>query len=442
MPVAIRVFSRRVRDSLWFIPSVMLIGSIFLALGLIEVDSRIDGEWLSAYPRVFGLGAEGSRGMLTAIAGSMLTVVALTFAMTLNTMTQASGQFTPRIFRNFMNDRSNQFVLGYFISVFAFCLVVLRTVRGGGDELKFVPSLAVLTGLSLALGGTLCLIFFIHHVANSLQINTILATITDETIATVGRLFPEKIGRPSSKDPGIDLSAIDSQDWKKVPASESGYIQNVDAEGLLKFADKNDLLIRMERQIGHFVAKGSTILSKTSGKKTSHITQASDDRENDKSENIALDDFFVIHRNRTIEQDVGFGIRQIVDIALRALSPGINDTTTAIYCIDRLGEIVGEIANRKMPSKLQIGANGGFLLVRAPDFKSYVHVAFDQIRIAGKANIAILIQLFQTLAFVSEQTDNSDYQTILGEQMSLVSAFAEQTLGSEYEKQKFIEECS
>ncbi len=118
------------RASLWFVPGVLIIVSIALALGLIEIDSTVKAEWVEDYPRLFGLGSDGARGMLTAIAGSMLTVAALAFSLTLNAVTQASAQFTPRIFRNFMRDRANQFVLGYFVSVFVFCLIVLRTIRG------------------------------------------------------------------------------------------------------------------------------------------------------------------------------------------------------------------------------------------------------------------------------------------------------------------------
>ena len=130
------------RSSLWFVPGIMILGSIALALVLVEIDSRTGEKWLSNFPLAFGLGADGARGMLTAIASSMLTVAALTFSLTLNAVSQASGQFTPRIIRNFMRDRANQFVLGFFVSVFAFCLIVLRTIRGA-DEVKFVPSLAV-----------------------------------------------------------------------------------------------------------------------------------------------------------------------------------------------------------------------------------------------------------------------------------------------------------
>ena len=179
------------RSSLWFVPGIMILGSIALALVLVEIDSRTGEKWLSNFPLAFGLGADGARGMLTAIASSMLTVAALTFSLTLNAVSQASGQFTPRIIRNFMRDRANQFVLGFFVSVFAFCLIVLRTIRGA-DEVKFVPSLAVMAGLMLAIGGILVLIFFIHHIAASLEITNILDNITEETIDAIEEFFPEE----------------------------------------------------------------------------------------------------------------------------------------------------------------------------------------------------------------------------------------------------------
>ncbi|HXG83711.1 MAG TPA: DUF2254 family protein [Pyrinomonadaceae bacterium] len=208
-------FLAGLRASLWFVPGVMIIFSVALALILIEVDSTVKAEWLADYPRLFGLGADGSRGMLTAIASSMLTVAALAFSLTLNAVTQASGQFTPRIFRNFMRDRANQFVLGYFVSVFAFCLLVLRTIRGA-DELKFVPSFAVLVGLALAVGGVLVLIFFIHHIADSLQITTILDNITDETKESVKRLFPEELGEAASGGEKREAwRAEDVKNWVK-----------------------------------------------------------------------------------------------------------------------------------------------------------------------------------------------------------------------------------
>jgi uncharacterized membrane protein len=427
----LKMFWAKLRANLWFVPGLMISFSILLAVALIEAETLVTREWLEKFPRLFGLGADGSRGMLTAIASSMLTVATLAFTLTLSAVTQASGQFTPRIFRNFMRDRANQFVLGYFVSVFAYCLIVLRTIRGG-DELKFVPSLAVMVGLLLALGGILVLIFFIHHIADSLQITTILANITGETKESVEKLFPERLGEAASgEEKRAAWRAEDVKNWTKIPAPAAGYVQSVDADGLLEYAARNNLLVKMRRGVGQFAGSGATLAEIAPGAETAN-RNVSFDRE--KIE--AISDFFTLDRHRTVEQDAGFGIRQIVDIALKALSPGVNDTTTAVECIDNLGEILGEIARRRLPAPVRSADGVPRVLTVAPDFADYVETAFDQIRISGKANQAIFERLLAAIMFVGECTNDANRRAALQKQAALVGEFAEQTLATEYEKEK------
>jgi len=419
------------RASLWFLPGLMILFSIFLALTLIEVDSSVKSKWLIHYPRLFGLGADGSRGMLTAIASSMLTVAALAFSLTLAAVTQASGQFTPRIFRNFMRDRANQFALGYFVSVFAFCLIVLRTIRGA-DEVKFVPSLAVLSGLILAIGGVLVLIFFIHHIADSLQITTILNNITDETKQAVQKMFPREMGEPATEmEKSETWRAEDVKKWKKIPAREAGYVQDVDTDGLLEFAAANGILIEMRRGVGQFAGTGATLAKIAPDTETPNLDTEIGCKKIEK-----VSEFFSLDRHRTIEKDVGFGIRQIVDIALKALSPGVNDTTTAIGCIDNLGEIVASIARRQMPAKIRSKDGVPRVITLAPDFQEYVETAFDQIRISGKANLAIFERLITTITFVAERAVNETHRVALRCQIELIGEFSDQTLATDYEKEK------
>lgn len=419
------------RASLWFVPGVMIIASIALALVLIEVDSRVKAEWLAAYPRLFGLGADGSRGMLTAIAGSMLTVATLAFSLTLSAVSQASAQFTPRIFRNFMRDRANQFVLGYFVSVFAYCLLVLRTIRGA-DELKFVPSFAVLTGLALAIGGVLVLIFFIHHIADSLQITTILENITLETKQAVEKMFPQELGNAASENEKAAAREVETvKEWEKIPAQAAGYVQDVDTDGLLEYAAEKNILIKMRRGIGQFAGSGAVLAEIAPGAETEEREMLIDEKKIKE-----INEFFTLKRHRTIEQDAGFGIRQIVDIALKALSPGINDTTTAVSCIDNLGEIVGEIARRQIPAKVRSKDDVPRVIVAAPDFEDYVETAFDQIRISGKGNQAIFERLLSAIMFVAECATDKTRRDVLAKQVALVGEYAEQTLETDYEKEK------
>ncbi len=426
-------FWANLRASLWLVPSTMIAASLALALILIEIDTRTGSERLTDYPLLFGLGADGSRGMLTAIASSMLTVAALAFTLTLNAVTQASGQFSPRIFRNFLRDRANQFVLGYFVSVFAFCLVVLRTIRGG-DELKFVPSFSVIAGLLLALGGVFVLIFFIHHISSSLQITSILGDISRETEQAIERMFPERMGQPAPVEHLDILQSNRQQNEVKIPVLSGGYIQNVDTEGLLGFAERHGVVVRMEHGIGQFAGRGGNLLSLIGDRGDESFPAIFNDRIIRE-----LNDLFSIERHRTIEQDVGFGIRQIVDIALKALSPGVNDTTTAINCVDFLGEIVGDIAGRRMPGKIRSKNDAPLVIVAAPDFQDYVETAFDQIRISGKGNLAVFVRLLKAIAFAADRANDKSRRDILRNQIDLTVDFAEQTLATDHEKKKLSE---
>lgn len=425
---SLRQFFRYLRSSLWFIPGLMLFGSIFMALLLVEIDSGVDRKWLINYPRIFGLGADGSRGMLTAIAGSMLTVAALAFSLTLSIIAQASGQYTPRILRNFMRDRVNQFILGYFVSVFAYCLIILRTIRGA-DELQFVPSLGVIVGLVLAIGGIIVLIYFIHHIASSLQVTNIVNDIREETTEVIDRIFPEKLGRSAEEE---ELERADellgNAVWYRVRADKSGYIQFVDTEEMMEFAVDRDLLLRMEYGVGQFVAEGTTVVSITKDPSEADVRRI----------NGAL----TISRYRTIEQDVGYGIRQIVDIAIKALSPGINDTTTAINCIDYLSVIVGRLAERRLPARVRVRDGKVRIFARAPDFRKYVEDAFDQIRINGKGNLAVLLRLLRAYSSIAEKTEASDRLAVLREQVQLTREFAGMTLQTDYEKDIFERDVS
>jgi uncharacterized membrane protein len=179
--------------SLWFVPASIVLCAVALAVGLIEADALAGDELPERWPRLFGAGAEGTRGMLGAISGAQITVAGVVFSITVVALALASGQYTPRILRNFMRDRANQVVLGLFVGVFAYCLVVLRTVRGG-DEGRFVPSLAVFFSFALALVGVGALIFFIHHIATAIQASNIIAAVAEETLAAVDRLFPQELG--------------------------------------------------------------------------------------------------------------------------------------------------------------------------------------------------------------------------------------------------------
>lgn len=424
------------KASLWFVPGIMITISVLAAVGLIEYDAVTGSKWKKEYPFLFGVGADGSRGMLTAIASSMLTVATLAFTLTISAITQASAQFTPRIFRNFLRDRTNQFVLGYFVSVFAYCLVILRTIRGG-EEGVFVPAISIFIGLLLAFGGIVVLIYFIHHIASSLQITNIIGEIVDETKDSIASMFPEKMGEPAAENdepetPGGKELAENEIDWVAIPSFSSGHIQFVDAEGMINFAEEQDILIRMEAAIGEFVGTGATLASvtgpnigKENGKEVSELADE-------------INDLFSYSRHRAIDQDIGFGLRQLVDIALKALSPGVNDTTTATNCIDNIGELIAEIGGRRIPDPVRMRDGKIRVIAKAPDFEAYVKTGFEQIRISGRANIAVFLHLAAAFDLLATRTNAVDRLEVIERQLALLGEYASMTLSTNDEKLQII----
>jgi uncharacterized membrane protein len=249
----LRYWWEQVQASLWFVPTLIVASSVLLAFVLIEADGAVDGERLAKlWPRLFGAGAEGSRGLLGAIASSMITVAGVTFSITVVALVLASSQYSPRILRNFMQDRANQAVLGVFVGIFVYCIVVLRVVRGG-DEGAFVPALAVFGAMLLAIVGVGVLIFFIHHIAISIQAASIIASAANETVAAVDRLFPAELGEPAEE--AVDEPDLEGLRWTAVPSRRSGYIQGIDSDAFLEVARANNVVVRMEHAIGEFVVE-------------------------------------------------------------------------------------------------------------------------------------------------------------------------------------------
>ena len=241
----LRTLQEQLFGSLWFVPSAIVLVSLLLAVVMVELSAGVGDEVLERWPRLFGASAESSQAMLSAIAGSMITVAGLSFSLVLLAVTQASSQFTPRILRTFMEDRANQVVLGTFVGIFAYCLVVLRTIRTA-DEGGFVPALAIVLAIVLAIAGIGVLIFFVHHIASTLQASNIMARVTRDTVAAVDRLFPETLGEEASVARDAGTASLAGASWQRAPAAATGYVQSVDEEGLLRLAA--DLLDREPRR--------------------------------------------------------------------------------------------------------------------------------------------------------------------------------------------------
>lgn len=412
----LRHWMLELRASFWFVPAILVLGAVGLATAVIGVDANVKLRFVEEWPLLFGAGAAGSRGLLTAVASSMITVAGVVFSITIVALSLTSSQYTSRVLRNFMSDRINQMVLGVFVGIFAYCLVVLRTIRGV-DEGAFVPSLAVMGGLLLAFVGIAFLIYFIHHIALSIQASSIIAAVASETIAAVDHLFPNGLGKGIEENTDENEGhSVEGRDWTAVSAQVTGYIESIDGDALLALAEKRETVFRMERGIGEFVIEGTPLIS--IGLATEIVEDEVD----------AVNAAFVIGRQRTVQQDAGFGIRQIVDVALKALSPGINDTTTAVMCVDYLTAILVRLASRDIPT-LRRQRNGKLrLIARGPTFESLLAEAFDQIRQNAEGNVAVLTRQVEALETISGATGSEQRRQSLGTQAALIVEVAERTI--------------
>jgi len=411
----------RLTDTLWFIPSLIALFMSVLAVVMVEVSSMVDAEALARFPRIFGASADSSRALLSAIAGAMITVAGLTFSLTMVAVTQASSQYTSRILRNFMRDRGNQVVLGIYVGMFAYCILVVRTIRSG-DEGQFLPSLAVVLGIVLAIGSVGMLLFFVHHIANALQASTIVHRIMDETLVAVDRAFPANIGEPAGDETSDEVAsgdAIPDDAWRPVGAHATGYVQSVDQNELLALAEKRDVVVRLVPTVGDFVIEGHPVAWVTPSRMTKESTPPAKSVMHDLAGTLTISSY------RTVEQDAAFGIRQLVDIALKALSPGINDTTTAITCIDHLGAIMVRVVGRQDVSEVR--AVGGVVRVIAPvqTFASLLQLSFDEIRRNAATNVTALTRLLQTIETIASYPMDHQRRDHLGEQLTCIAEAAQ-----------------
>ena len=405
----------------------MVLASIVIAVVLIDTDSNWSDQWLARWPRLFGAGAQGARDMMSTIAGSMMTVVGVTFSMILVVLVLASSQYTSRILRNFMRSRVTQVVLGIFVGIFSYCLIVLGTIRGG-DESTFVPNLAVFMGFVMALGGVGALMYFIHHIASSIQASSIIASVAQETIAVINRLFPSELRQVSAEDDDNQVQrSLSGRNWHIIPARESGYIQGVDNSALLRLARDWNTIVRMEHGIGEFVVQGTALAS---------IALAD---QPDQEMIAALQTSFSISRYRTVEQDVAFGIRQIVDVALKALSPGINDTTTAVMCVDYLAAILAQIGPREIPSSQRCEEGELRVIAKGPSFKSLLAESFDQIRSFAKSDVVIMSRMLDAIQTLAGLTANSHRRQALRNQIQWIAELAGRTVDSPHDRERLEE---
>jgi uncharacterized membrane protein len=375
----------RVRSSYWFLPALLTVGAVLLSLLLTTVDRATAAApvWLGW---AYGGGADGARALLSAVAGSMITVVSVTFSVMVVALTVSSQHFGPRLLRSFMRDRPAQLVLGIFTGTFAYCLMVLRTVQGDGGDLyqRFIPHFAVAGAVVLALVAVGALIYYVHHIALSMQVTEITKRIGHELEQAIERLYPDAIGSAAegvSHPPSVPADAV------RVRASGIGYVQDIDEGALFRMASDRQTTIWLEARPGDFVAKGDVIGA---------LYPATGDPRTSAN---SVSNAYVIGSERSVEKDAGFAVQQLVEIALRALSPGVNEPFTAIAAIDWLGGPLAALAERRLPSATRTDDSGRVRVVTAPrTFVALLREAFEPIALHAARNPDVVGRLLEALA--------------------------------------------
>ncbi|MBI5607534.1 MAG: DUF2254 domain-containing protein [Deltaproteobacteria bacterium] len=396
------------RTGLLFRPATMTLQAALLALALPWLESQPDVERpLTALLGPFVAGEPGAAQLLlTTIAASVMTTLSVVYSVLLMALSLASVQFSPRILGNFLRSRSSQTTLGLFTGTFVYCLLVLRTVRTAGNG--FVPILAVAAALLMALICLAALLYTLHDIAHSIQANTIADRIAVETLQVLEEVMPPGQVDPSAtaQSPSVPAAAV------AVPARAAGYVQLVDHTALLELAQalKGTLILAVAE--GEFASPGDPLVWLSTAQAP------------DADQLVQLRAAFDLGSSRTMQQDVEFGVRQIVDVALKAISPAINDPSTACTCIDQLGRILGAAVQRPLPwSELSHGG-AGRVLRRPPDTLRLIDLAFAQLRQYGHGDMAVSLRLLRMANHVVRLSVRSADKARLTHHVELLAAAA------------------
>lgn len=403
-------YIEELRASYWFIPAIMCVGAAVLAVGITEIDRRVAAEWIDAVQWLFPNKPEGARAVLSTIAGSMITVAATTFSITIASVTFASGQFGPRLLNNFLRDRGNQVALGTFIATFLYCLLVLRTVRSAdegtvesGEALgAFIPNLAILLGLMLAVFSIGVLIFFFHHVPRSILISNVVANIGGDLDRKMEDLFPQAIGEPASEVARREPEP----EWMHaafVQAEKAGYLESIDEAGLVETARTWDATFRLAYRPGDFVSAGQPLVWVVPAAVAEQMTDK-------------VQDAFVWGNQRTPLQDIVFLFNELIEIAARALSPGINDPFTAMTCLDWLGNALVGLQNRTFPEAHRYDADGHLRVVTEPyTFAGFADIVFGRLRQYFAADRTAALHMLKVIADVGAGTEDPERRNVLAQ---------------------------
>jgi len=415
MTVSVRreVLWDHLRGALWVLPSVSVV--VFLVAGVLL--SRVSvGDDSPARALVFQGSAEDARQLLIVVSTTMITVTRLVFALTIVALQIASGQYSPRLLHSFMRDRGTQVVLSIFVGAFAYSTAGLHTVGlSPSGRAGFVPRLAVSGSLALALASVGVLIYFIHHLAHSIQIDAIMSTVERATRSVIDDVYPQRPARdgPEERCPDPPPGAV------ALLASRSGYVEAIEPDELVRTAARHDVVVRVARMVGDHVVAGTPIAWAWPGS-AGGSAPAPDLLRG------AVEGAVHLGPERTMLQDVPFGLRRLVDIGNKALSPAINDPYTAIQSVHHLSVLLSMLAGRRLGHWLRRDEQGTLrVAVPFPEFDDYLRLGTAQIRRAGAKEPALARSLIQLLADVGGNATTAERRGACARHVRLVLEDAE-----------------
>ena len=398
-----------VRASYWFYPAIFAISGFALALLLIHLDRTGAADWLDDIGWYHPSHPQGASNMLTVLSGSMIGVASTVFSITIAAVAYASGTYGPRLLTNFMEDKGNQLSLATFIGTFVYSITVLRSVREKDEAFEglsaFVPQLSLLVAFGLMVLAVGVLVYFLHHIPSSIRINAVLEGIGTGLLDKIARRFPSEYrGPPESHD---------APAGEPVAAAATGYIRYIELQELSAIAGEAGFAIGLAVRAGDFVHPGKA-LARIDG----------DSIPDDLADRIRA--CFALGGSRTPEQDLEFSIDELVEIGLRALSPGINDPFTAITAIHWLGAAIAELGQRRLcHDPADSGSDAPGVIPLRDDFDHFVARGFGAVRVAlANSKIAALVA-FDTMRDAALQIDDAGRAALLVREGKLLMEQAE-----------------
>jgi uncharacterized membrane protein len=409
------------RTSLWIVPVTLVILALVLFLGTHELDRIVFERRIVLSPWLNSGGADAGRQVLIAIAAAVITVVGVVFSIVIVALTLASQQFGPRMLRNFIRDRGTQYTLGIFVATFVYSVLALASISSDGGR-DFVPHISISVSLALMLADLGVLIYFIHHVAVSIQLNEVIARIGGDLVRAID-LEAERERSAALSDELLEQGQNTGLlDGAEVAATRSGYLGAVSREDLVRLAIRSDAVILLLHRPGHFVVAGRPLARVTPPHAAATVARA-------------LDGAHITGRHRTLTQDMVFAVDQLVEIAIRALSPAVNDTFTALACIDWLTAGLCRLSSHTFPERVFRDAAGQVRLVEPGlSYRRVIDGAFDKIRQAGRGMPAIAIGLLDSLSRIMEFAVNQVQRRVLLEQADMILRGSEDATPEEMDR--------